>query len=71
MHRRSFLQWSIAAAAALGAAGMPRLARGQAPSGQADASVDALVESLAHDPMSLQLLDLLGTINFADAMGGI
>jgi hypothetical protein len=71
MHRRSFLQWSIAAAAALGAAGIPRLARGQAPSGQADAAVDALVDSLARDPMSLQLLDVLGTINFADAMGGI
>jgi len=71
MHRRSFLQWSVAAAAALGAIGLPRLARAQAQPGQAAAAVDALVESLAHDPMSLQLLDLLGTINFADAMGGI
>jgi hypothetical protein len=71
MDRRSFLQWSIAAAAALGAVGLPRPARGQTAPGQADATVDALVESLAHDPMSLQLLDVLGTVNFADAMGGI
>ena len=71
MHRRALLQWFITAAAAFGAVGMPRLARGQAPSGPADATVDALVDTLAHDPMSLQLLDLLGTINFADAMGGI
>ena len=72
MHRRSFLQWSIAAAvAALGEAGMPRLARGQAQPGQPDTTVDALVDRLVHDPMSLQLLDVLGTINFADSMGGI
>ena len=45
MHRRSFLQWSIAAAvAALGEAGMPRLARGQAQPGQPDTTVDALVD---------------------------
>ncbi|MGH7367274.1 MAG: hypothetical protein ACREK9_12775 [Candidatus Rokuibacteriota bacterium] len=29
------------------------------------------MESLAHDPMSLQALDIVGTANFADAMGGI
>lgn len=70
MHRRVVLRWLLTAAAALGTAGWPRPARGQ---GQplTDAEVDALVDGLAHDPMSLQLLDLLGTINFADAMGGI
>ena len=71
MHRRSFLHWSIAAAAALGAVGIPRLARGQTQPGQADATADALVDNLAREPMSLHVLDLLGTINFADAMGGI
>ncbi|MGH7264358.1 MAG: hypothetical protein ACREMB_05805, partial [Candidatus Rokuibacteriota bacterium] len=29
------------------------------------------MESLAHAPMSLQVLDILGTLNFADAIGGI
>jgi hypothetical protein len=65
MHRRSSLQWSVAA---LGALSLPRLARGQVTPGPADPTVDVLAESLVRDPVSLQLLDLLGTINFSDAM---
>lgn len=70
MYRRSFLRWSVATAA-FGTIGAPRLASGATQQEQAAATAEALVETLAHDPISLQLLDVLGTINFADSMGGI
>jgi hypothetical protein len=74
MERRAFLRNSLTVAAALGAAGVPglsALAHAQGAPDDREAAVDALVESLAHAPMSLQALDILGTANFADAMGGI
>jgi hypothetical protein len=74
MDRRAFLRRTLAVAAALGAVGVPglsALARAQGAPDEGEAAVDALVESLAHDPLSLQVLDILGTLNFADAMGGI
>ena len=73
MDRRAFLRRTLAGAAALGAAGVPGLGALAHAQGAPDERVAAaaLVESLAHDPMSLQVLDILGTVNFADAMGGI
>lgn len=65
------MRGSLATAAALGLGGLPRLAQAQGAPNQPDATVDALVEELAREPMSLQVLDLIGTVNFADAMGGI
>lgn len=74
MDRRLFLGASIAGAAALGVAGVPGLAavaRAQGAPDETGTEIDALAEHLVRDPMSLQLLDIVGTLNFADAMGGI
>lgn len=69
MDRRTFLRCLLTAGAS-SLLGMGVL-RAQDARGDPDALIDEAVERLANDPIALQALDLLGTINFADAMAGI
>ncbi len=70
--RHAFLRAAIAAAIAAGVSGMPGATVDAAFAQDAsDAEIDALATHLANAPVALQFLDLLGTLNFADAMGGI
>ena len=79
--RRAFLRGLCAALAAGGVsyAGLAFAGGGGGGGGDGDgeksrddeAAADAIADRLVHDPTSLATLDLIGMLNFADAMGGI
>ncbi len=75
LERRTFLRALVTAAVTAGVIGLPGLDDSvhaqDVTDDQIDVQVDALAAHLANDPLALQVLDLLGTLNFADAMRGI